>query len=51
MVKCELRCVLPRRVSSVQTGAAKGGDATVHALDHVSLAVREREVVGEHLGY
>ena len=25
---------------------AKGGDATVHALDHVSLAVREREVVG-----
>ena len=25
---------------------AKGGDATVHALDRVSLAVREREVVG-----
>ena len=25
---------------------AGGGDATVHALDHVSLAVREREVVG-----
>jgi len=25
---------------------AKGGDATVHALDQVSLAVREREVVG-----